>query len=126
MFIKKVILVIFLALAFPIKGKCQCISTYLINKPGLEEYTCCPTNMTMIDCANNWTQPIFNNSTSDYFNICGIDSITDYSTFVYFQHAFFGNGYAGIRNYNFHAPWSNREYLQGTLTEPLVANKYLS
>ncbi|MCK9612345.1 MAG: gliding motility-associated C-terminal domain-containing protein [Bacteroidales bacterium] len=122
MVIKQVILVISLALAFPYYGKCQCIFTNLIKNPGLEEYTCCPTNMTMIDCANNWTQPIFNNSTSDYFNICGIDSITDYSTFVYFQHAFFGNGYAGICSYNYNAPWSNREYLQGTLTEPLLAN----
>lgn len=102
----------------------QCISINLIKNPSLEEYTCCPTNMTMIECANYWTQPWTGpNSTSDYFNNCGIDSLQLPQLFIFFKNAYFSNGYAGIICDDYHPGdpplWDYREYLQGTLSDTL-------
>jgi len=80
----------------------------------------------MINCANYWTQPL-PQSTSDYFNTCGIDSLIFSNLLPLFQHANFGNGYAGIvtsthePNDITHNEW--REYIQARLTEPLSPNK---
>ena len=121
------ILVIALTLANAHWCISQCITTNLIRNPGLEEYTCCPTNMGMIDCATYWTQPLVGNSTSEYYNICGIDSLLFPNLIVFFKHAFFGNGYAGIVTYTYDSsvinPSDYREYIQGILSEPLSENK---
>ena len=122
MFIKKAILVISLALAFPIFGKCQCITINLIENPSMEEYTSCPTSCCMINSANYWTQPVISGSTSEYFNSCGIDSVlNDPVLLKLFQNAFFGEGYSGIRIWGENQ--SLREYIQGALSEPLGSNK---
>ena len=96
----------------------------LIKNPGLEEYTCCPNNMGMINCATNWTQPTIGNSSSEYLNTCGIDSLAIPYMLPYFQHAYFGNGYAGILIHDYFPPYASyREYIQGTLSEPLIARQ---
>jgi len=100
----------------------QCQTINLIKNPNLEEYTCCPTNMTMISCADDWTQPL-TVSTSDYFNTCAIDSIEYPPLKPAYLHSFFGNGYAGILCDHFTDPFIYREYIQGALTESLIANK---
>ena len=99
----------------------QCQTINLIKNPNLEEYTCCPTNMTMISCADDWTQPL-TISTSDYFNTCGIDSLAFPSLLPFFQHTHFGNGYAGILCDQYTTPYIYREYIQGALVEPLTKN----
>ena len=95
----------------------------LIKNPGLEEYTCCPNNMGMIDSALFWTQPLDYTSSTDYFNICGFDSLVSSDLQIFFENTYFGNGYAGIRNYNLLYRKPRREYLQGTLSEPLLAGQ---
>jgi len=114
------ILVIALTLANAPMCISQCITTNLIRNPGLEEYTCCPTNMGMIECAIYWTQPSIGNSSSEYFNICGIDSLIFPNFLSYFQNAYFGNGYAGIITAS---SSEYREYIQGELSEPLIAGQ---
>ncbi len=118
------ILAFALTLTFTLPGKSQCLSDNLIKNPNLEEYTCCPTDAGRIECAKNWTQPLpLAGSSSEYLNICGIDSITDQSLLALFQHADFGNGYAGIRTYIYDNNLPTREYLQGALNEPLIAKQ---
>jgi hypothetical protein len=102
---------------------CQCLTINLIKNGGLEEYNCCPTNMTMINCANYWTQPLIGISTSDYFNTCAIDSLDNQSILPFYQHAYFGNGYAGILCDHFTDPYFYREYIQGIINDSLIANK---
>lgn len=84
-----------LALAFHHKGEGQCLSVNLIKNPGLEEYYQCPYWMAQIHQAKYWTQPL-PLSTSDYFNTCYLDSITDWSILLFFEHSYFGNGYAAV------------------------------
>ena len=119
------ILIITLTLANVQMCISQCISLNLIKNPSLEEYTCCPTNAGMIDCAIYWTQPVVGNSSSEYLNKCAIDSIppSNIGWLAFFQHALFGNGYAGIRSYDYSINIPNREYIQGTLSESIIPNK---
>ena len=110
-------------------GNCQCLTLNLIKNANLEEYTCCPNNVGMIGCAIDWTQPIVgvDGSTSEYLNTCGVDSLIMPSLLPFFQHVRFGNGYAGICNYaynpNVSPPADYREYIQGTLSQPLKASQ---
>jgi gliding motility-associated-like protein len=121
MYFRKQILIVLTALAFTLTGKSQCISINLIKNPNLEDYSCCPTELTMITCANYWYQPLLDGSTSDYFNICGIDSLTHPDELPYFLYNYFGNGYAGINTNTYTAPMPPyREYIQGTLSKPLI------
>jgi len=125
MFYKKLILLIVLTLASDYIIRSQCITINIVKNPNLEEYTCCPNNAAMIYCANEWTQPIVgvDGSTSEYLNTCGVDSLIMPSLLPYFQHAYFGRGYAGIRIYDYFPPSANREYIQGSLSEPLFAGQ---
>lgn len=114
-------------LAIHAKGLPQCLTVNLIQNPGLEDFTCCPNDMTLINCADHWTQPIVGNSTSDYMNTCGIDSLLSSSMLPFWKHAYFGNGYAGILvlRYELNNPQSPqyREYIQGELSQPLLAGQ---
>ncbi|HNW88912.1 MAG TPA: gliding motility-associated C-terminal domain-containing protein [Bacteroidales bacterium] len=121
MIFRKAILFSVLTLAFVFISKCQCLNNNLIKNPGLEEYTCCPYNLSKIYCADFWTQPLFE-STSDYFNTCAIDSIINQQIKPLYHHSFFGNGYAGIISYRYVSGIENREYLQGELTDSLLAD----
>jgi gliding motility-associated-like protein len=116
--VKTAILITAIALAFAINCKGQCLNINLIKNPNLEEYTCCPTNLSMINCADYWTQPLIL-STSDYFNICAVDSIILPQILPLYSHMYFGNGYAGIICEAYSDPFIYREYIQGELSEPL-------
>ncbi len=126
MFYRNLILTIIIALASTYISRSQCLKINLIKNPGLEEYSCCPNTTGMIDCANYWTQPIVGiHSSSEYYNICGIDSLLQPNFIIFFDNAYFGNGYSGIRNYDLSSSLPAREYLQGTLSEPLIAGQCL-
>jgi len=126
MLFKKHILIIGIALTSIHICRSQCLSINIIKNPNLEDYTCCPNNMALIDCATFWTQPL-PQSTSEYFNTCGIDSLLFPNLLTFFQHAYFGNGYAGICTFTYNPladpPWDYREYVQGTLSVPLQPNQ---
>jgi hypothetical protein len=125
--LKKLIVLFLFLFAFNNNSISQCQTINLIRNSGLEDHTCCPNNMGMIDCANYWIQPYTDGGTSDYFNICGIDSLLSQDMLPYWQHAHFGNGYGGIGvfAYNWSIPYPNdyREYIQGELSQPLVTGK---
>ena len=114
-------LYLFIGLLFSLAFYAQA-QVNLIKNPSLEEYTCCPNNTAMIDCADFWTQPD-SECTSDYFNICAIGSLLSQDILPCYQHPYFGNGYAGIICNSFSSPVSYREYIQGELSEPLIQNK---
>jgi len=121
--IKNIILILYFGLVNNNFCYSQCQTINLIKNPSLEEYTCCPTNMTMISCADYWTQPLSGLSTSDYFNTCAIDSLMYPPILPFYLHPLFGNGYGGIHCDLYTSPVNYREYLQGTLNEPLEANR---
>jgi hypothetical protein len=72
---RKAILCIALALAAVFSVSGQCLNINLVKNPGLEDYVCCPVNFGMIDCATHWSQPRISGSTSEYFNVCAVDSL---------------------------------------------------
>lgn len=120
--LKSLLIVIVLTLAIAHLCNGQCLSINLIRNSDLEEHNCCPTNMALISCANNWSQPLAT-STSDYFNLCAIDSLDNPGILPFYQHAFFGNGYVGILCDYYSSPFVSREYLQGELMQPLIAGE---
>jgi len=124
---KKLILLSVFLFVFIANAISQCQTLNLIKNPSLEEYTCCPTNGAMIDCALYWTQPLQGNSTSEYLNVCGIDSLFIPNCLPFWQHAHFGNGYAGICTFSYNGnvdpPSDYREYIQGILSEPLISGQ---
>ncbi len=65
--LRTVILFITFTLAIASNCNSQCLTINLIKNPSLEEYTCIPNNMALIDCADYWSQPDIE-CTSDYFN----------------------------------------------------------
>jgi hypothetical protein len=125
MALKKLVVLLAVSFVFTTTGISQCLTINLIRNPGLEDHTCCPNNMGMIDCANYWTQPLIDNSTSEYYNVCGIDSLLSPNLLPFWQNAYFGFGYAGILTYAYNGsvnpPSDYREYIQGTLSSPLLS-----
>ncbi len=119
--LRTVILFITFTLAIASICNSQCLTINLIKNPSLEEYTCIPNNLAMIDCADYWTQPDAESS-SDYYNNCAIGSLISQDILPGYQHSYFGNGYAGIICNHYYSPISYREYLQGQLSEPLIRN----
>jgi hypothetical protein len=108
---------------FSTNAICQCLTINLIRNPGMEDHTCCPIELGMIDCATDWTQPLIGNSSSEYYNICGIDSLLSQEMLPYWLHAHFGNGYAGIICYSYNGSFDYREYIQGVLSETLISGQ---
>lgn len=123
---KSLFLVVVLTLAIAQMCNSQCLTLNLIKNPGLEEYLCCPTNVGMIDCATYWHQNISGGSTSEYLNVCGIDSLVFPNSLPFFQHSYFGDGYAGICTFTYNPSFPEidyREYINGALSEPLIAGQ---
>lgn len=96
----------------------------LVANPSFENYSGCPITTAQIDSADFWFQPLEQSST-DYFNVCC--SIPDFTGVVGipqngfgFQYAHSGNAYAGFM---FYQGGSKKEYLEGTLIEPLFEGK---
>lgn len=92
----------------------------LVANPSFEDYSGCPNNTAQIDSADFWFQPL-PLSTTDYFNSCTINSIIDVPSNNFgYQFAKTGNAYAGFAVYGHGI---HKEYLEGTLMQPLVANQ---
>jgi hypothetical protein len=121
--LKKLVILLGISFVFTTIGVSQCNTINLIKNPSLEEYTCCPIQLTMIGCADYWSQPYSGNSTSDYYNVCGIDSLLSPNSLPFWQHAYFGNGYAGILTFSYNGPSDYREYIQGTLSKSLISGQ---
>jgi gliding motility-associated-like protein len=130
---KKLIGTIFFVLLF-FGGWCQ----NLVIDPSFENYTVCPMGPGSFPCTN-WIQPYPSGggcSTSDYYNSCcqpGWASVP--SNFIGNEPALTGNGYAGVMLYSGYAmmpcmimPGSSnyREYIEGSLSSPLVAGQTYS
>jgi len=49
------------------------IVTSLIPNPSFENFTCCPSSVSQLNCSVGWIQASV--ATSDYFNLCGYQSI---------------------------------------------------
>jgi gliding motility-associated-like protein len=103
----------------------QCQDINLVKNPGLEDYSCCPLNMGLIDCADNWFQPLYY-STSDYFNMCcwSDTNFNPAGMAVFNKHPFWGDAMAGSSC----LAWGDtinllREYIEGTLREDLISGK---
>lgn len=111
----------------------------LVINPSFETFSSCPNGPSELDKATPWRDPYLNLvgdtcSTSDLFNSCspfGALGVGVPANILGNQAARTGVGYAGIIVYEgfaligcqslFGSGW--REYLQGTLTEPLVAGQ---
>ncbi len=94
----------------------------LVPNPGFENFTACPTMPSQLSLVPPWSSPTF--GSPDYFNACqtapatfGVPS-NGFGT----EAAHTGNGYVGVRVYT-PTPHDNyREYIEVSLTAPLVAN----
>ncbi len=99
--------------------ECDCIgfggssATSLIPNPSFEDYTCCPTSVSMLYCADTWIQA--STPTSDYFNTCGYTSIFTPPAMP-LPGAAGGAGYAGFYVFD---GW--KEYIGACLTAPMTA-----
>lgn len=111
----------------------------LVLNPSFEAYSSCPLGPSQLANATSWRDPYQNLvgdtcSTSDLFNSCspfGALSVGVPANILGNQAAHTGNGYAGIIVYEgfalvgcqslFSSGW--REYLEGTLSSPLVAGE---
>lgn len=111
----------------------------LVINPGFETITSCPMGPSELDKATPWRDPFVNLvgdtcSTSDLFNACnalGALGVGVPANILGNEAAHTGSGYAGIIVYEsfsllgceslFGSGW--REYVEGTLTEPLLAGQ---
>lgn len=73
---------------------CPCGSSpILLPNPSFEDKSCCPNAFSQMRCVDDWRQA--SNATSDYFNLCGIRTVT----FGYPPSPIpNGNGYVGFIN----------------------------
>lgn len=99
--------------------------TNLVNNPGYETYSSCPAWPGAIANATGWNNPVGINSSTDYFNSCMLTNTgANLYNSTFGPHS--GNGFVRIGetvipSYNF----NYQEYLQVSLTQPLVAgNSY--
>lgn len=124
-----------LYLFFPI---CLTAQNLLLN-PSFENFSACPLGPSEFDNATNWQTPFLNIigdtcSTSDLYNSCnplGAFGVDVPNNIMGNQAPITGNGYAGIIaterfallgcNSFFGSGW--REYVEGTLSAPLVAGQ---
>lgn len=99
----------------------------LVLNPGFEDYSTCPNFIDQMNRATHWGKPT--PGTPDYFNSCTtFPSISTPSNGFGTQDAVDGNAYAGLVAYvdtSVYGGFANyREYIQGKLSEPLVAGKF--
>lgn len=87
----------------------------LIPNPSFEDYSCCPTSLSMLSCADTWIQA--STATSDYFNTCGITSVAAFSDPA-LPPPGGGDGYAGFHN---SGGW--KEYIGACLDAPMLAGE---
>lgn len=98
----------------------------LVLNPSFEQYTLCPNDIGQIARCQSWRVPPGHNSSTDYFNACYVPgSGGTYSADVPahtlgYQWPATGNAYAGII-IGYQQFFEGREYMQGELSQPLVA-----
>lgn len=97
----------------------------LVSNGDLESYSQCPDFVSQINYANNWNSP--SNGTPDYMNMCNPTNPNPIDFNFGSQNPYSGAGLVGILCYaNAIGNYNKREYIQGTLTQPLIANnKYI-
>lgn len=92
-------------------------SQNLVLNPSFEDFYDCPKGISFFhNNVKHWTIP--NNGTTDYFNLCSNE--IGFKNFVGYQKARTGEGYAGVHMYY---KKNYREYIQGTLKQPLIREK---
>ena len=101
----------------------NCKAQNLVPNPSFEDFTICPSNVSQLYLANDWT---ININSADYFNSCAPDStaIDVPQNGGGFQYAATGNAYAGFYAYVQIFP-SAKECLGAELISPLtIGQKY--
>jgi ABC-type cobalt transport system substrate-binding protein len=119
-YMKKTILVVFLILTQGIP-----YAQNLVFNPSFEIYSDCPHNMTQIQLATPWFQPIFDppNGSSDYFNLCD-STLGGVWSFYQTQLPRSGNGMAGIMFYTSPSASAEiREYIEIKLDKSLTKDR---
>ena len=92
----------------------------LVMNPSLEEYSDCPWTYGQILLADHWSDP--NAGSPEYFNACAQDDFTGVPHNMRgYQSAHSGDAYAFIGCYIDEYTPNFREYIQGSLSEPLIA-----
>ena len=92
----------------------------LVLNPGFEDYSSCPTSVSQLSDCSNWFPAT--PGTSDYLNSCS-SSTTVNPFHNEFQNLkpHKGNGMAGF--YCYEQTFLYREYVEGILSKPLIANR---
>lgn len=95
----------------------------MVLNPSFEDYDVCPQDYTFMDQSHKlipyWTYPSF--TTPDYFNKCSSGQAKVPDNFAGYSDPKTGNGYMGAILSGTDRDF--REYVQGTLKEPMVAGQ---
>jgi gliding motility-associated-like protein len=96
-------------------GSTQQVSS-LIPNSSFEDYSCCPSSYSQLNCADGWIQA--SNPTSDFWHNCGTASAPSYGSPGPNPA---GSGIAGFINWN-----GYKEYIGACLLQPMTAgNTYI-
>jgi gliding motility-associated-like protein len=95
----------------------------LVLNPGFETYSACPSGGSQLTLASPWLSP--SSQTPDYFNSCAFafTTVNVPYNFVGYQYAHSGVAYAGGHAYGGKGSTNSREYVQGKLSDSLIAKK---
>jgi gliding motility-associated-like protein len=94
----------------------------LVTDPGFEAYSNCPTSADQTDRLTHWSRTT--RGSSDFFHTCGSGYATAPATGFGFAHPKAGGGMAGLVTWTGAVTLPDyREYLTGTLTDPLEAGR---
>lgn len=96
----------------------------LVVNPSFEIYDTCPSTVDQITFAQGWFQPNTLYGSTDYFNSCSSNWITSVpSNITGYQPARSGQAYAAA-GIVIQVSWNyGREYLEGSLSQPLDSNR---
>lgn len=92
----------------------------LVPNGDFEQYISCPNAPGQVDSCLFWTTPT--TGSPDYFNTCGTSPAGVPSNLAGYQTPHSGEAYCGLALYAGPTP-SYREYIEVSLTSPLVANQ---
>ncbi len=110
-------------LLFPFLTTAQSEVPNMVLNPSFEEYQDCPEDYTFMDKTHklipHWTYPSF--TTPDYFNTCSSGQAKVPDNFAGYSQPKSGNGYMGAILSGTDRDF--REYVQGTLSEPMKAGQ---
>ncbi len=110
-------------ITWAISGELRSQEKNLVMNPGFEKFEICPQDHTPENLSHKlipgWTYPT--RATPDYFNRCSSRNVGVPKNFAGESEAHGGDGYAGAILSG--TEESYREYLQGTLSEPMVKDK---